>query len=73
MCIRHLAEQDAGWGDQLLKGQGHTNQEAGETQLREHHPIEQPHEDDRKTANTALKQTQSEQAGEWKSQQSALS
>ena len=73
MSIRHLSEQDSRWSDQLLKGQGHADKKAGETQLREHDPIEQTHEDDRQTTNAALKEAQSEQAGKWKSQQSALS
>jgi hypothetical protein len=56
MRIRHLPEQDPRWGDQLLEGQGHTHKKAGEAQFREHHPVEQTHEDDRQTADTPLKQ-----------------
>lgn len=73
VSIRHLTEQDPGWGDQLLERQGNTDEQPGEAQFREHHPIEQAHEDDRQAPDAALKQAQSEQAGKWKRQQSALS
>ena len=66
MRIRYLAKQDAGGRHQLLKRQGSTHQQTGETQLGEHHPVEQPHKDHGQAANTALKQAQPQQTGKRK-------
>ena len=68
MGIGHLAEQDARRRHELFKGQGTANQQTGEAQFAEHHPVEQPGKDHRQTSQTALKQAEADQTGKGEGQ-----
>ena len=68
MGIGNLAEQDARGRHELFKCQGATDEQAGETQLAQHHSVEKASEDDRQAAKTALKEAEAQQARQGKSQ-----
>ena len=72
-AIGDLTEQDAGWGHHLFKGQGPTDEQPREAQLREHHPVQHPDKNHRQTAQAPLEQPQTDQTRKRKRQLQLLS